>query len=88
MDATMVNFGDIMGAVAEENITMSGGNIRGSEIQRSLRVEGEFTSVDEIEDIVVSDENGKIVYLRDVAEVSDTYEERRSYSRSKKFNKL
>ena len=82
MDATMVNFGDIMGAVAAENVTMSGGNIRGADFQRSLRVEGEFTSVEEIENIIVSDENRKIVYLRDVAEVRDTYEERRSYSRS------
>jgi multidrug efflux pump subunit AcrB len=85
MDATMVNFGDIMNAVAAENITMSGGNIRGTDFQRSLRVVGEFATVREIEDIVVSDENGKIVYLRDVAEVHDSYEERRSYSRSKKL---
>jgi len=85
MDATMVNFGDIMNAVAAENITMSGGNIRGTDFQRSLRVVGEFSTVDEIEDIIVSDENGKIVYLRDVAVVHDSYEERRSYSRSKKL---
>jgi multidrug efflux pump subunit AcrB len=85
MDATMVNFGDIMNAVAAENITISGGNIRGSDFQRSLRIVGEFNSVNEIKDIVVSDENGKIVYLRDVAEVHDTYEERKSYSRSKKL---
>ena len=78
----MVNFGDIMSAVAAENITMSGGNIRDTDFQRTLRVDGEFNTVEEIEDIIVSDENGKIVYLRDVAEVHDTYEERRSYSRS------
>ena len=83
MDATQVNFGDIMNAIAAENVTMSGGNIRGTDYQRSLRVVGEFSSVSEIEDIVVSDENGKIVYLRDVAEVRDSYEERKSYSRSK-----
>jgi len=82
MDATQVNFGDIMGAISSENVTMSGGNIRGSDFQRSLRVDGEFRDVREIEDIVVSDENGKIVYLRDVAEVRDAYEERTSYSRS------
>jgi len=83
MDATQVNFGDIMNAIAAENVTMSGGNIRGTDYQRSLRVVGEFSTVPEIEDIVVSDENGKIVYLRDVAEVRDSYEERKSYSRSK-----
>ena len=83
MDATMVNFGDIMNAIAAENITMSGGNIRGTDFQRSLRGVGEFSTVPEIEDIVVSDENGKIVYLRDVAEVRDSYEERVSYSRSR-----
>jgi len=83
MEATQVSFGDIMEAISAENITMSGGNIRDQVYQRSLRITGEFESVDEIKDVVVKDENGKIVYVRDVADVRDSYEEPRSFSRSK-----
>ena len=83
MEATQVSFGDIMEAISAENVTMSGGNIRDHVYQRSLRITGEFESVNEIRDVVVKDENGNIVYVKDVAEVRDSYEEPRSFSRSK-----
>jgi multidrug efflux pump len=82
MEAMQVSFGDIMDAISLENVTISGGNIRDQEFQRSLRITGEFQSVDEIQDVVVKDENKRIVYVKDVAEVRDAYEEPRSYSRS------
>lgn len=83
MEAREVNFNDIISAVSDENVTMSGGNIRGNEYQRSLRIAGEFSSVDEIKNVVIKDENGNIVYLKDVADVRDTYEEPKSYARSR-----
>jgi multidrug efflux pump len=83
MESMQVSFGDIMDAISSENVTMSGGNIRDHVFQRSLRITGEFESVNEINDVVVKDENGNIVYLKDVADVRDSYEEPRSYARSK-----
>jgi multidrug efflux pump len=82
MTAMQVSFKDINDAVAAENITMSGGNILANEFRRSLRIQGEFTNTREIEDVIVSDENNRMVYLRDVAEVRDTFAEPKSYSRS------
>jgi len=82
MEAMQVSFKDINNAVAAENITMSGGNILANEFRRSLRIDGEFDDPQQLEEVIVSDENGKIVYLKDVAEVRDTYEEPQSYSRS------
>lgn len=82
MEAMRVSFSDIQNAIAAENVTVSGGNLKAGEFRRSLRVMGEFDNTSQIEDVVVKSENGDIVYVRDVAEVRDTYEERSSYARS------
>ncbi|MFC4872452.1 efflux RND transporter permease subunit [Negadavirga shengliensis] len=85
MEAMGVSFSDISDAVGAENITISGGNILAGDYRRSLRITGEFTDPAQIEDVIVKIENNKIVYLRDVASVSDTYKERESYARSNKL---
>ncbi len=85
MEAVEVSFQDINDAIAAENVTMSGGNILANEFRRSLRVDGEFKSVDEIEDVIVKDEDYRIVYVKDVATVTDSYKERTSYSRSNRL---
>lgn len=84
MEAVNVSFNDISNAVAAENVTLSGGNILNDKYRYSLRVDGEFANVRQIEDVIVKDENQKIVYLRDIATVTDSYKERTSYSRSSK----
>lgn len=83
MEAVGVSFGDISGAIQTENLTISGGNIRSGEFERTVRVDGEFTSPQELLDIIVKTDQQKIVYLKDVAEVKDTFKERTSYARSK-----
>lgn len=82
MAAMQVSFSNIADAIAAENLTMSGGDLLANEFRRSLRIKGEFDNPREIENVIVSDENGKMVYLKDVAEVKDTFEEPTSYSRS------
>ena len=81
MDAREVTFSDIQNAIAAENVTISGGNLKTGDFRRTLRVAGEFERPEQIEDVIVKTEEGKIVYVKDVAEVHDTYEERESYAR-------
>ena len=83
MESVGVSFGDIAQAIQTENVTISGGNIRSGDYQRTLRIDGEFTDPMDLQNIIVKTDNQKIVYLRDVAEVKDTYKERTSYARSK-----
>lgn len=85
MEALGVSFGDISDAVSQENVTISGGNILSGEFRRSLRVTGEFKNPAELNDIIIKTENNKIVYLSDVAEVTDTFKERDSYARDRKL---
>ncbi len=81
MDAMRITFGDVESAIARENVTISGGDVISGGYRRSLRVSGEFTKVSEIEDVIVKSEKGATVYIRDVAQVVDSYEDRKSYAR-------
>ena len=83
MESVGVSFGDISGAIQAENVTISGGNIISGDFQRTLRVDGEFTDPLQLLDVIIKTDNQKIVYVRDVATVKDTYKERSSYARSK-----
>ncbi|MEZ5420205.1 MAG: efflux RND transporter permease subunit [Vicinamibacterales bacterium] len=46
-----------------------------------LRSPGQFTNLDEIRNLVVMTKDGVPVYLRDIADVRDTTEDRRSFTR-------
>jgi len=83
MEAVGVSFGDISSAIQAENVTISGGSIKSGDYERTLRVDGEFSSPSDLLDIIVKTDQQKIVYLRDVAEVKDTFKDRTSYARSK-----
>lgn len=81
MDARMVSFSDIETAIANENVTISGGNILAGDVRRSIRVVGEFTDPQQMEDIVVKREEVDVVYLKDVATVEFDYKEKQNYAR-------
>ena len=83
MEAVGVSFGDISGAIQSENLTISGGSIKSGDFERTLRVDGEFADPMDLLDIIVKTDQQKIVYLRDVAEIRDTFKDRTSYARSK-----
>jgi len=81
MQASEISFTDIENAISFENMTISAGDILQNGIRRNIRVIGEFTSVKEIENIIVKQEKGNIVYLRDLAKVSFKEQEKESYAR-------
>lgn len=72
-DLTIETISSIVGA---ENKNTPGGTFDVGSNTYSLRVEGEFKDPKEMENIVVGTRNGASVYLRDVATVVDSVEER------------
>ncbi len=81
MEARKVTFNDIENAVKGENVTMAGGEVLTDGYRRSLRVSGEFKTAEEIADVIVKAEDQEVIYLRDVAEVKDSFVERKSFTR-------
>jgi multidrug efflux pump subunit AcrB len=80
-EAMQVSFNDISGAIAQENITISGGDLLVDNFRRSVQVVGDFQSTEDIENVIVKSENNAPVYLRDVASVHFVEQEKTSYAR-------
>ncbi|NOZ46254.1 MAG: efflux RND transporter permease subunit [Chlorobi bacterium] len=81
LEAMELNFTDVENAIAFENVAISSGEVNIAGTRRSLRIDGEFKSIDELKNVIVKHEKGNIVYLKDVAEVVEGYEEASSYAR-------
>jgi multidrug efflux pump subunit AcrB len=81
MQAAGFTFRDIEGAVASENINISGGELNVEDVRRTLRVTGEFKDMESIRNIVVRSATGASVLLRDIADVEDAYAERQDFAR-------
>lgn len=81
MQAANVSFSDIENAIAGENVIISGGEIKLKNQKVAVRVNGEFHSVQDIQNIVVRSGRGNIVYLKDIAEVVDGFKEAASFAR-------
>lgn len=76
LEAYNLSIETISSIIAAENRNIPGGSFDIGSDTYSLRVQGEFSSADQMRRIVVGSFNGKNVYLSDVATVDDSLEER------------
>ena len=84
MVANNVSFRQIEDAINFENMAISGGDLVSDNVRRSVRIDGEFKSIPEMNDIIIKYEKGNIVYLHDVLEdgvVKDGYVDPLTYAR-------
>jgi len=81
MNAYQISFDDMANAVRAENLSIPGGSIDTKEKNLTIRVPGEFKDVKPLENIVLKMQNGKPIYLRDVATVDYSFEDRKTYAR-------
>tara|TARA_B100000767_G_scaffold116822_1_gene111511 strand:+ start:716 stop:4099 length:3384 start_codon:yes stop_codon:yes gene_type:complete len=81
MESTKVSFRDIEDAVRFENISIAAGDVLIGDLRRTVRTSAEFKSAKEIGNIIVRHEKGNIVYLKDIATVTNGYEDRESFAR-------
>ena len=76
LEAYGLTVAGISNVIAAENRNVPSGTVDIGSNAYSLRVEKEFTSAEQMLDVVVGHSNGRTVYLRDVARVVDGVEER------------
>ena len=81
MTAAKVSFNDILGAISQENSTISSGNIVMGGQRRNIRLTGEIENPQQLRNFVVKTDGGP-VYLGDLAEISFKEKEATSYARS------
>ncbi len=81
-----VSLDDIEGSIRGENVIIPGGQLSVDGMKRSLTVNGEYTSAEQLGMTVVGSTKGGKIYLRDIAEVRDSHKEQESFARLDKKN--
>jgi multidrug efflux pump subunit AcrB len=65
----------VLGAIQSENVNIPGGSIEMGEKKFNIKTSGNYKNIEEIKNTIVSNANGKLVYVKDVADVNLNYEE-------------
>jgi multidrug efflux pump subunit AcrB len=81
MQELKLSFNTIANAIKFENVTMSAGELQMGEMERSIRIIGEYESVEQIANLIIKSEETKPIFLKDIAEVKETYAKTESISR-------
>ncbi len=76
LEAYNLSVEQISQVIAAENRNIPGGTFDIGSETYALRVQGEFDSADQMANLVVGSYNGANIYLRDVARIDDSLEER------------
>lgn len=64
----------VLGALQSENANIPGGRIQMNTRNFNIKTSGEYKNIEEIRNTIVYSANGKILYLKDVADVTSGYE--------------
>lgn len=81
MQSLQLSFRDIQNAVAYENVEATPGVVKVGGEQRIISLKETFKTADEIKNTIVKNPMGAPVYIKDIAEVLDTYKEQESFAR-------
>lgn len=76
MEAYGISPAQVSSAIAAENQNITGGTMDAGTQTFTVRVEGEFEDPKELNSVIVGTKEGANVYLRDVAKIVDSVEER------------
>jgi multidrug efflux pump len=83
MAAAQLTFKDISDNIGYENILSSAGTIKTDGVRRSIDIKQDFKNADQVAAMVIRNPKGQAVYLRDIAEIKDSFLEQESYARLK-----
>ena len=65
----------IINALQSEDLNIPGGSVVAGKRKFNVKTSGEYKTLDEIRNTIVFAAQGKIIYLKDIAKVRDSYEE-------------
>ncbi|MDP3927916.1 MAG: efflux RND transporter permease subunit, partial [Bacteroidota bacterium] len=67
--ALQIPLNAVLGSIQSEAINIPGGNITAEHKTFNVKTSGKFTSLEDVASTVVFNQNGKIIYLKDLAEI-------------------
>jgi len=80
--------GAVLNALQSENANIPGGSIQMNTRRFNIKTSGEYKKLSEIKNTIVYTANGKIVYLKDVADVEQGYEDETHLARLNGFRSV
>ncbi len=80
LESMDLTFFDVEQALISENITLGAGELRVDGTRRSITTQADYKTMEQIKNTIVSAKDGKIRYIKDVAEVVDGFEDKTSIS--------
>jgi multidrug efflux pump subunit AcrB len=81
MQTAGITFDDISAAIQRENLDLSGGLLEVGNMQRNLQLKGQLKTANDIANIIVRNNTGASIYLKDVAKITDTIKNTESFAR-------
>lgn len=82
LEAYNVTFQQIFGIIESQNINTPGGKVNEKGTEITVRTMGKFKSLDDIRNIVVANQGGRLIRIADVASVVDGWAEERVHART------
>jgi HAE1 family hydrophobic/amphiphilic exporter-1 len=82
LEAYGLNMQNIVNQVDQENINTPGGKVKEAGFELTVRTLGKYRNINDLKAIVVANQDGRLIHLGDVAEVTDSWEEERTYGRT------
>lgn len=79
LDAYGITLDQLSRILQAENINLPVGTIKTSDMEYNVTAEGEFTSSDQIKDIVIGFQNGRSVKFSDIANIRDSLKDESVY---------
>lgn len=76
-----LSMNEIANVISNSNFNAPGGNVELDGLNVNVRTVGEFNSIEELENIIITKVNNTPLYLKDIASIHDTYASPSSYSR-------
>lgn len=76
--SNQLSFSQVAAALAGENVNLPAGTLKEGTINFLIRTLGRFESIQDIEEILISNIRGNKIYLGDIAKVEDTFKDRNS----------
>jgi len=76
--ANQITLDQVVMSLRRENINLPAGTVRDGNIDLLVRTIGRFESIEDINNVVITNAQGRQIYLRDIAQITDTFKEQES----------
>ena len=76
-----LDIGQINARLAANNVNMPGGNLREGQVEYLIRTLNEFQTIDEISELIIAQQGGADIHLRDIGEVYRSHKDREIVTR-------